>query len=55
METKGRVQKITWEAVVIRADGTKEDLGLVAYYHRNPLRRWAWAAKQRVRKTWRHS
>lgn len=49
METKGRVQKVTWEAVVIRADGSKEDLGTVAYYHRNPLRRWAWAVKNYLR------
>lgn len=27
-------------AVVIRADGTREDLGTVAYWHRNPLKRW---------------
>lgn len=27
-------------AVVIRADGTREDLGKIAYYHKNPVRRW---------------
>lgn len=26
-------------AVVTRADGTVEDHGVIAYYHRNPLRR----------------
>lgn len=26
-------------AIVTRADGTVEDFGTVAYYHRNPLRR----------------
>jgi hypothetical protein len=31
------------DAVVIRADGTRVDLGTIAYYHRNPLRRWAWS------------
>lgn len=30
------------EAVVIRADGSKEDLGVVSYWHRNPLRRLVW-------------
>jgi len=30
----------TVEAVVIRADGTREDLGVVAYYHQNPLKQW---------------
>lgn len=30
------------EAVVIRKDGTRENLGTVSYWHRNPLRRlWA--------------
>ncbi len=24
----------------------KEDLGVVSYWHRNPLKRWAWAIKQ---------
>jgi hypothetical protein len=27
------------QAVVIRADGTREDLGTISYWHRNPLRR----------------
>lgn len=36
------------EAVVIRADGTREDLGAVAYYHRNPLRRLAWRLMNRT-------
>lgn len=27
-------------AVVIRADGTQEDLGVVSYWHRNPIKRW---------------
>lgn len=29
-------------AVVIRADGTTEDLGVVSYWHKNPLRRLWW-------------
>jgi hypothetical protein len=37
--THGKPRSITVEAVVTRADGTVEDLGVVAYYHRNPLRR----------------
>lgn len=31
-------------AVVTRADGTVEDLGIVAYWHKNPLKRW-WIRK----------
>ena len=30
------------EAVITRADGRIERLGVVSYYHRNPLRRLAW-------------
>ena len=33
-------------AVVIRADGRREELGTIAYYHRNPLRRFVWRVKQ---------
>jgi hypothetical protein len=29
-------------AVVTRADGTVEDLGVVAYYHRNPIYMLGW-------------
>lgn len=30
------------EATIIRADGTREPLGTISYYHRNPIRRWLW-------------
>lgn len=40
------VKQASIAAVVIRADGTREDLGVIAYYHKNPLRRWAWSLKQ---------
>lgn len=38
--------ELSIEAVVIRADGTVEDLGVVSYWHKNPLRRWAWHIKK---------
>jgi hypothetical protein len=41
-----RARQITIEAVVTRADGTVENLGLVAYYHQNPLRRLMWWLRQ---------
>ena len=28
------------QAVIIRADGSREDLGTISYWHRNPLKRW---------------
>jgi hypothetical protein len=37
-----QVQSMRLEATIIRADGTREELGTVAYWHKNPLRRW-WA------------
>lgn len=38
--------QITVEARVIRADGTVEDLGQIAYWHRNPLKRLAWRIRR---------
>jgi hypothetical protein len=35
-------QQITLRAVVTRADGTVEDLGEIAFWHKNPIIR-AWA------------
>jgi hypothetical protein len=40
INSKAKESSIT--AVVTRADGTVEDLGVVAYWHRNPLRRFLW-------------
>lgn len=33
---------------VIRRDGRVEELGQIAYWHRNPLRRLWWRLKQRL-------
>lgn len=40
--TTQSVREASFSAVVIRADGTREDLGEIAYWHRNPLRRIWW-------------
>lgn len=37
-----QVKNASISAVIIRADGTREDLGVIAYYHKNPLKRLAW-------------
>jgi hypothetical protein len=37
MNVPHNVKKAEITAVKIRADGTREDLGVVSYYHRNPL------------------
>lgn len=47
---KGGIREATIEVTVIRADGTREEHGVVSYYHKNPLKRAAWAAKQKLKK-----
>lgn len=46
MTAKSGLKQASIEAKVIRADGTVEDLGVVSYYHKNPLRRALWRLKQ---------
>ena len=43
-------KQISVEASVIRADGSVEPLGVVAYWHQNPLKRLAFRTKQLLRK-----
>jgi hypothetical protein len=39
------IKEASLEAVVIHADGSRDDLGVIAYYHRNPFKRW-WVNRQ---------
>lgn len=39
IQTNANAESVAMSAVVIRADGIREDLGVIAYHHRNPLRR----------------
>jgi len=53
METRsavgfGKTEQLTMRAQIIRADGTVEDLGVVAYWHRNPLRRLLYKITRKV-------
>lgn len=41
MLIKAGAKRVSLRAVVTRADGTVEDLGVVSYWHKNPLMR-AW-------------
>lgn len=50
--TAGATQ-VSVEARVIRADGTIEDLGTVAYWHRNPIKRAAWRIKRLLARIWK--
>lgn len=34
------------EATIIRADGTVEPLGVVSYWHKNPLKRLTWRIRR---------
>ena len=42
---------------VIRADGRVEDHGTVAFFHKNPLYRWAYRVRRAVKRMmpWRQS
>jgi hypothetical protein len=49
--TNTNAKSATFHAVVTRADGTVEDLGLIAYWHKNPVIRWTvnvWIALRRA-------
>ncbi len=36
---KEKVKSAQIDAVIVRADGTREDLGTIAFYHKNPFKR----------------
>ena len=50
METRvsSDVREMSIEAVVIRADGTREDLGKISYWHKDPVQRLIWWLRQRA-------
>jgi len=38
--TKAPARRASISAVITRADGTVENLGRIAFYHRNPIINW---------------
>lgn len=42
----GQIKQVSVEAVVIRADGTREDLGAVSFWSSNPLKMLVWNVRQ---------
>lgn len=44
--TKNNVQEASLSAVIIRVDGSKEDLGQVAYFHKSFIKRIIWKIKK---------
>jgi hypothetical protein len=45
-----QIESAEIEAVIIRADGTRVNLGTIAYYHRNPLKRLIYWLKTRIKR-----
>ena len=39
-------KEIELTAVITRADGTIEELGVIDYWHKNPLKRFVWKLKK---------
>lgn len=54
IKTEAAAEEVTLHVVVTHADGTVEDHGEVAYYHKNPLRRWLRPLQKKVM-GWRRS
>jgi hypothetical protein len=46
METNSNIKQMEISAVIIRADGTKEEIGTIQYWHKNPFKRILWRIKK---------
>ena len=46
MQTNLNAKEIQLVATIVRADGTREELGVIDYYHANPLKRIIWRIKK---------
>lgn len=46
MNVSSNIKCAELQAVIIRADGTREQLGSIAYFHSNPLKRLGWRLKK---------
>ena len=57
MIVPAKTKSASISATVIRANGRVESLGVIAYYHRNPLYRWAYRVRRALRRilSWRQS
>jgi hypothetical protein len=55
MDAKQRMQEASIAAVVIRADGTREDLGVVSYWHKSRGRRLWWNLRHFLKEVCCHS
>ena len=41
-------KEASMKATIVRADGTRVELGTVAYWHKNPIKRLIWRIKRWV-------
>ena len=53
VKVKGEVKQAEIRAVVIRKDGSREDLGVVSYYHRSWWRRALWKIRSKAKETFK--
>lgn len=43
---KSNAKELQLVATITRADGTVEELGVIQYWHRNPIKRLIWRIKK---------
>jgi|APFre7841882793_1041355.scaffolds.fasta_scaffold00028_9 hypothetical protein len=46
VDAKSGAKEISFSAIVTRADGTVEDLGVISYYNNNPIKQLIWKLKK---------
>lgn len=51
--SKSNVKEAKLEAVIIRANGTRENMGVISYYSKNPFKRLLFKIKKGWCKLWR--
>jgi hypothetical protein len=50
VDAKTGVKQATIEVTILRANGDRENLGVVSYWHKNPLRRLWWRITHEVQR-----
>ena len=46
MQANLNAKEIQLVAIITRADGTVEELGVIDYYHQNPIKKLIWRIKK---------
>lgn len=50
ISSRSEIKSAEIQAVIIGVDGSVRDLGTIAYYHRNPLKRFAFWLKKKLKR-----